>query len=626
MQHDAKIYCARPGSRLWEANFEASVLLTHQFGSSLVQKPSEIVTIEDSVDAKLNIGKPVVDRRVPEQFNIGRIYPILQKFILTYDRDGLYFFEPETSMLSFWSYTFKNILDLRIVKSYIYIWREDLQMNIISLQSLECLLLTTLINKQYYLCSELCLYYNDDMNDLIEKSQKVHLLANLKTKLNEIGANDMLYNIKPILDALENHRQRQHIGIKLENGIVLVENEHVQTKTEEFDLYLPEAVLEFNNGHSVESEIANKDLDNRSQDNKVKNEKNKMIIALHKLYVLNKTHKNAELTETSNLYQNTKFEDILLLFNKFIAFVKEKDDEDATNWCQEQIIKLTAKGDFNIAEIDISSLQHLNNCFIAINKSSDLYCKCNIPLPKAHSKKIEHSNLAIKLFKRVRDKSVFLNNIPFLYKYDLKMIGSLPEVISRLPVITQFSDKEVFKEIKGMLTYDSWDEIIKWYLKLRRGFCLNCGEDIDVDGTLSWSELGLLMIESIGANNAIRLLKRYSQYIPKGELDAKFYQTCLFTPTCADQASAVNFMEKAVNGDNSQEFGEMIGNFIQKMYLGNHLRIDKSNIQMGTCPVCKLPVDTSVLIEVKKCDCGHSYHSICFPVNNAICNICITTS
>ncbi|KAG5862572.1 hypothetical protein JTB14_002918 [Gonioctena quinquepunctata] len=38
---DAKIYCARPGSRLWEANFEASVLLTHQFGSSLVQKPSK---------------------------------------------------------------------------------------------------------------------------------------------------------------------------------------------------------------------------------------------------------------------------------------------------------------------------------------------------------------------------------------------------------------------------------------------------------------------------------------------------------------------------------------------------------------------------------------------------------
>ncbi|XP_023029038.2 WD40 repeat domain-containing protein pink isoform X1 [Leptinotarsa decemlineata] len=619
-----KIFCARPGSRLWEANFEGSVLVTYQFRHSFDQEPSDIVVIEDSPNATLHINKPNLERLISKKFNFGKIYPVFEKFILTHDASGLYFFEPEKSKLQFWSNTFTNIVDIRIIDSYIYIWRKGLQMNIVSLQSLENLLIATLVNRQYYLCSELCLYYSDDLSALMEKSEKIHVLAVLKTKLVEIEARDMLNRLQPIMDILEGCYKKQSSGIKLENGIVIENQYSFESSESNSSSYLPETVLTFNGEHFDDSQKLIKSSKDTNENGNINIGVDNNIMALYRQYVLNKTHKNVELTGTCKILTSLSFDNLLSHFKQFIEFVKEKDDDDATFWCQEQILKQIDKDHSIIDNINTNSLQYVIDSLVASTKRENLICLCNFPLPKAHTKKIDHYKLACKLFDHVDNKNEYLSNIPYLYKYKLK-VNSLHEVMLNLPVITQFSDKEVFKEFTGMLTYDAWDEIIKLFVKLKKGYCLNCGNNIDIDDALTWSEFGLLMVESIGSKNAVRLLKHYSRFIPGGHLDARFYQSCIFTTTCNDQRLALNFMEKVVNSENSIEFGEMIGRFIQKRYLGNDLEVcnGKINFPTETCPVCDLPVNTSVLGETKKCDNGHSYHSICYTTNSTICNICI---
>lgn len=52
---DVRIFCARPGARLWEAGFDAQVLRTYQFKESLKEKltPTELLVIASEEEAVL---------------------------------------------------------------------------------------------------------------------------------------------------------------------------------------------------------------------------------------------------------------------------------------------------------------------------------------------------------------------------------------------------------------------------------------------------------------------------------------------------------------------------------------------------------------------------------------------
>lgn len=52
---DVRIFCARPGARLWEAGFDAQVLRTYQFKESLKEKltPTELLVITSGEEAVL---------------------------------------------------------------------------------------------------------------------------------------------------------------------------------------------------------------------------------------------------------------------------------------------------------------------------------------------------------------------------------------------------------------------------------------------------------------------------------------------------------------------------------------------------------------------------------------------
>lgn len=528
---NVQIYCARPGARLWEANFEAVVLKTHQFRSSLSQAPSELIHINDSSNERLNISDSTNVESIIENFNFGKLLNVLNKFILTYDKRSIFVFDPSCSSLVFWTNSFNNIRDIRIVNSLLYIWNNKLQINVLSLVTLEEIVLKTLLRKQYYLCADLCLHYSKELNELIESSNKLYLITSLKAKLLEFEELELLQRIEPTLNKIKELSQSRQKSRKLNNGIVVIDNAY----KEHADL-IPESVQNFTPKASSSKEL----IDDNIQ-----------VYTMYKQYKLHETHKNIDIPDFCKLFESDA---VYYTIVKFVQYMVEEHNLDVKAWCEEQSLKQISK---RCKILECPKLKEfLLEAFFNVNKTElkDLVCECGFPLPNLHNKEPKFYSLGINLLEC--DINDNIKRLPYLYKERLMKLKDLSEILDNLVLLIQFSDVDIFKLYLNKFTYDIWDETVKHLINLKKGSCLNCSQRIEVTESLSWTQLGLVIVQSIGAQNTTKLFKRYAQYIPKGELDNKFYQACIFA-TVADltpqKQTGVSFLDEVLNSNSSCE-------------------------------------------------------------------------
>ncbi|XP_053692529.1 BLOC-2 complex member HPS5 homolog [Sabethes cyaneus] len=97
---DARIFCARPGSRLWEADLDGNVLRTHQF------KPKS----KDSPDVQNEI--------IPFQ----RLQTILGRLILVHDAKEIVIIDPIASRVVLWLNEFDQITRIAVTGDEIYVF------------------------------------------------------------------------------------------------------------------------------------------------------------------------------------------------------------------------------------------------------------------------------------------------------------------------------------------------------------------------------------------------------------------------------------------------------------------------------------------------------------------------
>jgi hypothetical protein len=480
---NVKIYCARPGVRLWQANFDANVVVTHQLRPSLSQKPSDVVYWEDRDELRLE--SFAGEAALGESFNFGKIYAFLKKFILTFRDDGFYIFEPSTSALLHWSAHISNIKDVKIVDSFLYVWHHDLEVSVLSLLTVEELILKSLMRKRYRLCGELCVRCLDEVEFLIGTSKKIHLVSTLETKLDNP---EVLEKLAPIFQRLKECAKVPNLE-KFKNGIVTVNALPV----------VPESVENFRCERETRKEPHN---------------------ILLEQYKISKIHPNVETTNFAQLMKSSDPDNLYRLLSKFQAAL---DDNSCDSWCKQVFLKhLDQSRDF-----DSNVLEYACRAFLEIN-SADLTCECNFPLPKARKTVPKHYEIGHKLMEKC-DREVFLKKVPYMHRFVLERLDDPAEIRARMPLVLQFSDPEVVGALSNRITYDIWDESIKLFAKLKTGRCLQCGADIDAVGAFEWTDFGLMMVQSIKPTNTIKLLKRYADLLPKGELDQFFYQYCIFS-------------------------------------------------------------------------------------------------
>lgn len=125
------IYCARPGSRVWEVDFEGQVLNTHQFKQLLAIPPLPVINLKDEAldfqeDGKWNL----------QSVNFVRIKQI-KNFLLAWTPGAIYILDPLHVRAVLWNAEFKDIIDIAVWENELYVFYQEIKLKKLTLMPTE---------------------------------------------------------------------------------------------------------------------------------------------------------------------------------------------------------------------------------------------------------------------------------------------------------------------------------------------------------------------------------------------------------------------------------------------------------------------------------------------------------
>lgn len=316
-------------------------------------------------------------------------------------------------------------------------------------------------------------------------------------------------------------------------------------------------------------------------------------------------------------------------------------------------------------------------------KLSNIGCDCGFPLPYSRTHQTPTFSELIDEFiekqwsNQTRNQCYDIcKRMPYLWRKILYLRRN-EDLLNILRILLQMLDESLLHSFLPQFTLDTWERTVQLYATLHANMCLNCSKKFDhisVKDTLSWDDLGALMIKSIGGRNAIKVMEKYASLIDEGAITVKFYHTCLmvtmyerYDATITAQLtdtlySCYNFedsrievcrlLRSTINGKpkntalpliaaaKSKDWGlkpltatKSTGNddsteeYIIDVSL-NSILDNLFHIINGVtnCVLCGLPLQNTVLIKdggLWVFKCGHTFHGACLDLNKVkLCPSC----
>ncbi|MPC32513.1 Hermansky-Pudlak syndrome 5 [Portunus trituberculatus] len=135
------VFCARPGTRIWEADYSGKVLVTHQLKSALIVPPAEVLLTDGSFGEKELLEeisflaetlyptdktrKEIFDQEPAMKSSVKALHPpvsvaftkmmsFYNKYLLAISAYGLYIIDPATSKILIWVSVSEGIKDVKV--------------------------------------------------------------------------------------------------------------------------------------------------------------------------------------------------------------------------------------------------------------------------------------------------------------------------------------------------------------------------------------------------------------------------------------------------------------------------------------------------------------------------------
>ncbi|XP_075982031.1 WD40 repeat domain-containing protein pink [Anticarsia gemmatalis] len=355
----------------------------------------------------------------------------------------------------------------------------------------------------------------------------------------------------------------------------------------------------------------------------------------------------------------------------FLSYLSEATD-------REQLLESIIK--------DETLYKYFVDSCIAVNvktqKLMNIGCDCGFPLPYSRTQQTPaFSDLIDEFIERQWSSQTrsqcydVCKRMPYLWRKILYLRRN-EDLLNILRILLQMLDESLLHSFLPQFTLDTWERAVQLYATLHANICLNCSKKFDhisVRDTLSWDDLGALMIKSIGGRNAIKVLERYTGLIDEGAITVKFYHTCLMvtmyekydvtitTPLTDTMYSSYNFddskfeicqlLRSTLNGQTkntalpiivaakSKHWGmkplteliqtddETTEEYIKNVNINNILdNLYYINNGITDCMLCGLPLQNSVLIKdggLWVFKCGHTFHGACLDLSKVkLCPSC----
>lgn len=559
-----KIYCARPGSRIWESDLNGNVLQTSQFKAALACPP---------VKLHGTYSRPVGDYiHEPQVLQLARLQPVLKKFILGFTRAGFYIFDPNESRVILWSDEIKDIVDIRVTNTNVlHIYTVNGELFSVELISLEEQFLTILQERKYEQVLSALFQHKEYLREKLPGHRLK--LKQIYDYLKSIGDMELIVeldgNFNEILAG--NDENISLNTTRLENGIFIV---HPTA----FDEILPatfDRALQLNDDRNVllHDQIKPNQIDRfesspEDYDTIVSNRRRTVSAIVHappiqatiitseekqlqNLFMICKSQSISRTTlvdRYASIFDELDCAGIQALLAKVADLLKENGESksDARRQCFEMYFNYLMPN--VISEMDESCLDYVIEGIVLVNKqltdaTTQRCTKCSFPV-LIRCKDYRYEDLAVEWLRVMwsrgaRDRCVnAMNAFPLITSHVIQMMIKETTVdlkrIMFLVFASQSSDllQMVAKQCHGddAMCVNLFQLMVSMHFH-RKMECVECSfvspVEFDDNQVFSWLDFLNMFIDVAGVTVCLDLLNRHARFIAKEAIPMEFYLKCI---------------------------------------------------------------------------------------------------
>ncbi|KAM4689979.1 BLOC-2 complex member HPS5 [Rhinophrynus dorsalis] len=192
----ALIYCARPGSRMWEVNFEGEVQSTHQFKQLLSCAPLPIINLRSEPQYESSPGPP-------QSLAFAKLLYLSDQCVLTWTDRGVYIFIPQSVHVLLWSEV-KEIQDISIYKNELFCLHRDGKVSHFCLMPVERCIERLIKRSCWGPAAGAChLFQNIIVSSKVRKVLPIDKLEHLKAQLDLVTHQEAIIHLEEVMSRLE---------------------------------------------------------------------------------------------------------------------------------------------------------------------------------------------------------------------------------------------------------------------------------------------------------------------------------------------------------------------------------------------------------------------------------------
>ncbi|CAL7945302.1 unnamed protein product [Xylocopa violacea] len=666
-----QIFCARPGSRLWEVSANGVVMKTHQFKEALAVPP---VTI-----CRPNVRKLINQRQteqtwLPQSINFSHLFVIAEKYLFSYTSTGLYIIDPVTATVVLWNNEFSNINLAETIENNIYLMTSDGEFHCLTLSFLDSLILRLYNKRKYYECLEICLVYKVQLKKLVSDIE-VSNVCDIENRLQVLKGDELSTLLHPLILLLESNSKL--VPKKLESGIVVVNCGNSDLKdVDDSRFHAVSHCSSQNNENFVEIQLkTEKDkIGNLSNDpnNEVKGNKDTNRNAANEIEVQENTKE--ELNSNKGVTQRIQadLEAIYMLINNITSSMDEEELEKVildVEWRMDvikdsyeslselknfvyEVLRSVELYYFNalLENVSVQLIQltdneniikQMTNAFANVNAQSCRRCTCGSTYLMNEVVEPKFLGIGRSLLKKMLDENKeecvnLCNKVPYMWREYLSLYTEQHSVLMNdlLRQCLQTRDNIALSIVLPLLDGKQWNLVATYINELQEGRCLCCGKSTkkgNSEESIDWTAVIYEIAKNQGPDIAMTLLIKLEKVIPNVPIDKSIFQSLIFTKLlyqhgmkcainfnrCNLESSEYNTMCSTKIRDQLVEVLEKdLSKPISKNIFGNgahHWGMHYQN-KLSTCPCCTLSLQTPVLLGnngIAIFGCGHAYHVNC---------------
>ncbi|XP_076589718.1 BLOC-2 complex member HPS5 [Chaetodon auriga] len=190
------LYCARPGSRIWEASFNGEVLSTHQFKQLLACPPLPLITYRN--EPHYNPGQ-----KSSQSIAFPKLLYLGDQNLLTWTDSAIYIFTPQSGHLLLWTEV-KDLLDIAVYRSELFCLHGSGRLSHLSLLSAERCVERLLRRESWPLAAVVCCMFQQTITtSRARKSLPIDRLEHLRSQLSSSTHLELSGQLEEVISKLE---------------------------------------------------------------------------------------------------------------------------------------------------------------------------------------------------------------------------------------------------------------------------------------------------------------------------------------------------------------------------------------------------------------------------------------